>query len=136
MIGLTRRPTTAAINQERLKLLERLEVASQAPPSLESILEAFFGPAVRALAENHRGPLLAKMMSRIYWESGGETRQLILGQFREVFEAADLILAKGQASFETLADDEKTVYFLFRVKCEVMARAQGAEIGDLVFSRP
>ncbi len=100
------------INQERLKLLERLEVAAKAPPDLEEILEAFFGPAVRALAESERGSLLAKMMSRIYWESGGETRQLILEQFRDVLQGFIPALSRA---LPALPQKEVIVRFQFGI---------------------
>ncbi|MEE8142213.1 MAG: ARMT1-like domain-containing protein [Planctomycetota bacterium] len=57
-------------------------------------------------------------------------------EFREVFDASDLILAKGQAHLETLADCGKTAYFLLRAKCVVMAAAQGVEIGNLILTKP
>ncbi len=56
-------------------------------------------------------------------------------EFREQFEGADLVLAKGQAHIETLSDCGRPVYFLFRIKCSVMARQQGSRIGELVFVR-
>lgn len=54
-------------------------------------------------------------------------------ELREEFEKGDLVLGKGQASFETLADAEKKTYFLMRVKCAVMAKVQGVRVGDLAF---
>lgn len=54
-------------------------------------------------------------------------------EFRERFEAADVIIAKGQAHYETLEDCGRTVFFLLRVKCPVMARKQASKVGDIVF---
>ena len=54
-------------------------------------------------------------------------------EFRDHFAAAELVLAKGQAHYETLADGDKLSYFLLRVKCEVMARHQGVSVGDVLF---
>lgn len=56
-------------------------------------------------------------------------------EFRERYESADLVLAKGQAHFETLSDLEIRAYFLLRVKCEVFARHQGTRVGDAVLLR-
>ncbi len=76
----------APVNEERLKLLNQLE-AGREPATLEGVLAAFFGPPVRMLeGEGAQASLLGKLISRIYWESGDETRRLILAQFREVLE--------------------------------------------------
>lgn len=58
------------------------------------------------------------------------------GAFREQFEAADLVLAKGQGNFETLLGCPKSIFFLFKVKCEVAARTVGLPLGSLVLHRP
>ncbi len=59
--------------------------------------------------------------------------------FRERYEAADMVIAKGQAAFETLAGDdlrkegvEKEIFYLLRVKCAVIARELGAGVGEAV----
>jgi AcrR family transcriptional regulator len=118
------------INQERLKLLERLEVASKAPPSVEPILQAFFGPAVRALANSDRGSLLAKMMSRIYWESGGETRQLILEQFRDVLQGFIPALSR---SLPELPIKEVAGRFQFGIGVMVHALSQRGGVSNSPF---
>ncbi len=56
-------------------------------------------------------------------------------EFREVFEAVDMVLAKGQASVETLEACERRIYFMLRVKCDTMAKAQGAKVGDTLLYR-
>lgn len=54
--------------------------------------------------------------------------------FREVFAAADLILAKGMGHFETLAAlEDPRLYFLLQAKCRPVAAALGVEKGDFVF---
>ncbi|MFQ5655043.1 MAG: DUF89 domain-containing protein [Planctomycetota bacterium] len=57
-------------------------------------------------------------------------------EFREVFDRSEVILAKGQAHLETLVDCGRPAYFLLRVKCAVVEKAQGAQIGDLLFLKP
>ncbi|MGE3165071.1 MAG: DUF89 domain-containing protein [Planctomycetota bacterium] len=54
-------------------------------------------------------------------------------ELREEFERADLVLGKGQAAFETLAQGAKATYFLMRIKCPVMAKVQGLRVGELAF---
>ena len=49
-------------------------------------------------------------------------------QFRAAFAAADLIVAKGQANFETMSErTDKPIAFLFLAKCPVVCRSVGAE---------
>jgi uncharacterized protein with ATP-grasp and redox domains len=50
-------------------------------------------------------------------------------EVRKLFEAADVIIAKGQGNFETLNDAPGNLYFLFQVKCPVIGRSAGAEVG-------
>ena len=48
--------------------------------------------------------------------------------FRAAFQAADLIVAKGQANFETMSErTDKPIAFLFLAKCPVVCRTIGAE---------
>ena len=48
--------------------------------------------------------------------------------FRAAFAAADLIVAKGQANFETMNErTDKPIAFLFLAKCPVVCRAVGAD---------
>lgn len=54
-------------------------------------------------------------------------------EFCREFEAADLVIAKGQGNFETLNDTHRRVYFLFKAKCPVIAKSAGCTLGDLVF---
>ncbi|MEV0901137.1 ARMT1-like domain-containing protein [Actinoplanes sp. NPDC049802] len=49
--------------------------------------------------------------------------------FRERFEAADMIIAKGQGNFETLSDVDRPLFFLFKVKCPVIAAHAGLPMG-------
>lgn len=52
--------------------------------------------------------------------------------FREAFDAADLVVAKGQANFETMNErTDKPIAFLFLAKCPVVCRAVGARPGTI-----
>jgi uncharacterized protein with ATP-grasp and redox domains len=52
--------------------------------------------------------------------------------FRERFENADMIISKGQGNFEALSDLDRPLFFLFKVKCPVMARHAGLPEGTHV----
>ncbi len=56
-------------------------------------------------------------------------------QFRDYFNRADLIIAKGQGNYETLSDSDKGIFFLLKAKCPVIARHLGCERGAIVFYR-
>jgi uncharacterized protein with ATP-grasp and redox domains len=56
--------------------------------------------------------------------------------FRRQFESADLIVAKGQGNFETLSQEACTLFFLFKVKCPVIASHVGFPVGTHVLTTP
>ena len=54
-------------------------------------------------------------------------------EFREAFEKSDLIISKGQGNYESLSDyDDKTIIFLTKVKCDVIATDIGFPLGSNV----
>jgi uncharacterized protein with ATP-grasp and redox domains len=49
------------------------------------------------------------------------------------YRSADMIISKGQANYETLEQEEdKRAFFLFKVKCRVVARNLDRPEGDIV----
>ena len=56
-------------------------------------------------------------------------------EFRQRFDRADLIIAKGQGNFETLSDVDKNLFFILRVKCPVIAEHLDCPIGTLVLRK-
>lgn len=54
--------------------------------------------------------------------------------FVREFEQADLVISKGQGNYETLSESDRagTLFFLFKVKCPVVARDIGCEMGRAV----
>ena len=55
--------------------------------------------------------------------------------FRQRFAEADLILSKGQGNFETLSEAPDNIFFLFKVKCPVIAAHIGLPVGANVLAR-
>jgi len=51
-------------------------------------------------------------------------------EFVDCFNRADVIIAKGQGNFETLNTCKRKVYFLFQVKCSVIADYYDYGLGD------
>lgn len=55
--------------------------------------------------------------------------------FLEHFHHADLIIAKGQGNYETLSQVAAPIYFLFTVKCPLVATHIGSPTGTLIARR-
>jgi len=55
--------------------------------------------------------------------------------FRDRFENADLIIAKGQGNYETLSNIDKHIYFLLKAKCPVIAGHIGCQVGRMIFQK-
>lgn len=53
-------------------------------------------------------------------------------QFMQVFEQADMVIAKGQGNYEALNEVGRPIFFILKVKCELIARHLGSPIGSLV----
>ena len=56
-------------------------------------------------------------------------------RFRERFEDADLIIAKGQGNYETLSDADKNIFFILKAKCPVIAMDLGCEVGQMILKK-
>jgi uncharacterized protein with ATP-grasp and redox domains len=52
-------------------------------------------------------------------------------EFRAAYDAAEVILAKGQGNFETLDGQPGNKYFLLKAKCDCVAAALGVSYGDI-----
>ena len=55
--------------------------------------------------------------------------------FREQYRRTDLIIAKGQGNFESLSDTDQRVFFLFKIKCAVIADHVGQPQGTHILMR-
>ena len=49
-------------------------------------------------------------------------------EFQEVYQKADIVIAKGQANYECLSDEKKNIFFLLMTKCGVIADHIGAPV--------
>lgn len=43
-------------------------------------------------------------------------------EFNQIYKNCDFVIAKGQANFESLSEEDKKIYFLLMVKCGVIAK--------------
>ncbi|MFW5955847.1 MAG: damage-control phosphatase ARMT1 family protein [Halorhabdus sp.] len=56
----------------------------------------------------------------------------ITDEFEARLQAADVVISKGQGNYELFSDVEANLYFLFLVKCGVVADSVGASEGSIV----
>jgi uncharacterized protein with ATP-grasp and redox domains len=73
-------------------------------------------------------------------DTGARTVGLLLSEaspdFRELYDAADIIIAKGMGHFETMAHfDDPRLFFLLQAKCDPIAQAWETARGSFVFGR-
>ncbi len=53
-------------------------------------------------------------------------------EFLNIFRRADMIISKGQGNFESLSRHKRDIFFLFMVKCPVIAKETGCKMRDVV----
>lgn len=60
----------------------------------------------------------------------------ILGSacFRRHFQRADLVIAKGQGNFETMETEKRDIFFVFKIKCAVVADYLRLPAGAVIFA--
>ncbi len=54
-------------------------------------------------------------------------------EFVTLFDAADIVISKGQGNFEALSGAERRIYLLLKAKCPRLADALGVDVGQYVF---
>ena len=68
--------------------------------------------------------------------SGSDTPGTIISlcseAFLKIYRDADMIISKGQGNFEALSDVSRPIFYLFMVKCPVVAKDLGCRIGDII----
>ena len=69
-------------------------------------------------------------------ENGNDAPGTILSlcppAFQKRFAEADLVIAKGQANYETLSEADRGLFFLTQVKCPVIGRDIGKPVGSWI----
>jgi uncharacterized protein with ATP-grasp and redox domains len=62
----------------------------------------------------------------------GTALEFCTDDFRRLYAAADLIIVKGQANYETSNSQDGRLFFLLQVKCVVLGRHLGFPLGSMV----
>ena len=68
-------------------------------------------------------------------DAPGTVWSLCSEEFKRVFAEADMVISKGQGNYETLSDQERSMFFLLKVKCPVIARDISIRTGSLVLKK-
>jgi uncharacterized protein with ATP-grasp and redox domains len=53
-------------------------------------------------------------------------------EFTRVYRGSNFIICKGQGNYEALSNEKRTIFFLLKVKCRVIADDIGAGEGDII----
>ena len=68
-------------------------------------------------------------------DSPGVVLKYCSPEFLRIFNETEMIISKGQGNYEALSDITVPIYFLLKVKCPVVARHAGAQIGEIMLKR-
>jgi uncharacterized protein with ATP-grasp and redox domains len=64
-------------------------------------------------------------------DAPGTVMALCSKEFMDAFTSAPVVIAKGQAHYETLSEADPKVFCLLQIKCPVIARDIGAPVGGI-----
>jgi len=56
-------------------------------------------------------------------------------EFRELFNNADIVISKGQGNYESLSDANRTVFFLLKAKCHVIANDLNVPTDSIILKK-
>ncbi len=68
-------------------------------------------------------------------DAPGTVLRLCAPDFRRLYDQAEMVVAKGQANYETLSGEGERVFFLLQAKCPVIAQDVGVAVGDIVLKQ-
>jgi uncharacterized protein with ATP-grasp and redox domains len=68
-------------------------------------------------------------------DAPGTIIDLCSAEFRRLLAQAELIIAKGQANYETLSRAKAPIFFLLQAKCPVIARDLGVPVKSIVLKQ-
>jgi len=65
-------------------------------------------------------------------DAPGTILALCSKEFKQIYKRADMIISKGQGNFESLSNEKRPIFFLFMVKCPVVAKETDCKMGNIV----
>jgi len=60
---------------------------------------------------------------------GGTDLSAATKEFSDLYKTADMVISKGQGNYETLMNEERPIYFMFKIKCEAISGRCGYPVG-------
>jgi AcrR family transcriptional regulator len=112
------------LNAERLTLLTALEQRESTPPTVEMIMEAFIGPALRLRSTGKREVIL-RLLGQAMNQADSKIRQLFVAQLRQV---VDRFLAALHNALPQVSQQDLSWRFLFAVGSMAHTMAMADEI--------
>ncbi len=68
-------------------------------------------------------------------DAPGTVLERCSNEFRRLYSEVELVIAKGQANYETLSEKGPKLFFLLQTKCPVIARDVGVPLGSIVLKQ-
>jgi hypothetical protein len=65
-------------------------------------------------------------------DAPGTILTLCSKEFRKIYNNSDMVISKGQGNFESLSGEKRPIFFLFMVKCPVVAKETKCKLGNIV----
>lgn len=62
----------------------------------------------------------------------GTILELCSPEFMKIYNSADIIISKGQGNYEGLSDAKRSIFFLLKAKCPVIARDLNVKLNDII----
>jgi len=62
----------------------------------------------------------------------GTILSLCSREFLKTYKEVDMIISKGQGNFEALSEEKRSIFFLLKAKCQVVAKDIGCNVGDMI----
>jgi len=56
----------------------------------------------------------------------------VSNEFLELFKTSDMVISKGQGNYECLSNTDRKIFFLLMIKCPLVAKDIGIDVGKLV----
>jgi uncharacterized protein with ATP-grasp and redox domains len=56
-------------------------------------------------------------------------------QVRQLYDSADVVIAKGQGNYESLSDEDANIFFFLRAKCPVVATPLNVQVGAAILKK-
>jgi uncharacterized protein with ATP-grasp and redox domains len=106
-------------------------------PSLEVYYGVRSKPAINDVIKEDAEFIGIDQVAQVI-ETGATCAGIILAEttdaFKQVYSKSDIIISKGQGNFETLENEPEDIFFILKIKCDIVANYTSLKLGSLVFA--